>query len=321
MTEKLAPIYPVTSASPPFRVKVLVYWRGRIFPAARTTHPKTKKLCWVTVDSAHEPVYLPPKGDDDGRRRFRWGINPDWWQPADPAAWKYATPAPLPQTVPQRPEPHKLPTHQAAETVYKRRWWRDEEYLIRYEPAGEASRAMVEARLMRALGVGRVYAKASVRRQIVSAFPELATLAEHEPGAGWATEEAGELQATISDALRSDGAEPLEPTPNDLSDWVTATHWFAALNPPELWRATRKPFSLNRDQKVLVWRALDNPLTWKQIGARIGGRHWTTAAEVYALAITRCHRIANGKSAFPHMTITNQMTELKERNRKYHLAA
>jgi hypothetical protein len=270
------------------------------------------------MTATHDASYLPPKGDVD-RKQHQWGPDPEWWQPVDPAAWAYPLPVALPSPAPRKAKARAKP-EDAPEAAYGRRWWRDEPYLIRYDqPVGDISRTMVEARLMRALAIGRVYAKTSLRRQIADAVPQLAMPAEPIVAVSRASAEA--FADWPQETASSDGAVPLEPTPDDIGDWITAMSWFAAINPPELWHSGRKPFTLNREQRVLVWRALDNPLKWRQIAARIGGRHWTRAAQIYNLAIDRCHRVANGKPAFPHRTIRDQLVEIKERNRAFKRAA
>lgn len=87
---------------PAGRVRVRVFWAGRLFVAARgVAQPgRVGRMCWCLPPRAStEPlVWLPlPEWDADDE--------PEWWQPEDPATWTWPNgrvPAPLPAAPPGR---------------------------------------------------------------------------------------------------------------------------------------------------------------------------------------------------------------------------
>lgn len=126
--------------------------------------------------------------------------------------------------------------------------------------------------------------------------------------------------------------EVWEPTPKDVSDAEICMAWFARLNPPEftarygetvylnLGPLDRKP---NRYQAVIVWQAIDPPVSWKRIGDALGV-HEDTAKKYFKDARDLLCEIANRKrlpelwrrlGLFPK----DQIAELKERNKQHAL--
>jgi hypothetical protein len=331
-----APRYPVTPTSPPFRVRVRVFWRGREFEAARTTQPQSGRPCWATRDrETMEDIYLPPRGD--ARRDVPlWGENPDWWQPLVPDKWKAPLPPPLTASIRPaegtmaalsfrdadghrrytnvqhlidvRPGRRRLGINMAmlsgGAEVNKEsgaQWWRDP-LAITYEPAGQVSNKMAEGRVMRAVAVSG----ATLERP--ASAPDDRVLRDLDEAIKQATKEAEDP--------RSDGMARFEPTNIDGDDWLIAMAWFAALNPPELRHKRSEPWALSREQKILVWRAMTPPLSFRQIGGLIK-RHWTAGHQAYDHAITRVHRAANGRPAFGHISRRDPIAALQERNRAF----
>lgn len=295
---------------PAGRVMVRVQWAARIFAAARD-----RRGGWFTYKSG-EIVKLPPRG----RKGERWTLEPDRWQPVDPAKWAWprgVAAEPLPVMV----QPRMWSSHMSfsateqAESdglersrsgdVIEPRWWRDVTQ-IRYEPRGEVSRKNCEGRVMRALahcGAGDDRALARLARD-----PTMADLAEAV--AGWAS------------AVDRGWLEYFQPLPVDDSDFVEAMSWVTALDPVEL-RPRRRSGSyrgvwrFNRAQLVLLYRAVTVPLSWADIGMqfKVSGER---ARQVYAQSIDACWRVANGAAAYRHLQPVDQVAALRERNRAYH---
>ena len=228
--------YPVTKQHPPMRVRVVVQWNGRIFKASRVHHPRSKKLCWVTLRSSDfSEMYLPPKG----KKANTWGENPEWWQPEMPGEWR----APLPPPLKLNGVSAEGVMADVGRGARRRRqdaildemrdelpwWWQIDPDAPRivYEPAGQVSRDMAEGRVMRAVSASGAQETALTRRRVLTA-PSFHALSQA-------------AQAYLQDETTK--REQIKPSKwlarlhldrTDLKDWLTAMSWFAALNPPEL---------------------------------------------------------------------------------------
>jgi hypothetical protein len=324
--------YPVTKQHPPMRVRVVVLWNGRIFKASRVHHPRSKKLCWVTLRSSDfSEMYLPPKGKKAGR----WGDNPEWWQPEKPKEWK----APLPLPLKLNGVSAEGVMADIGHGARRRRrdvlldgsrddfpwWWLvdpDGPQIV-YEPHGRISRDMAEGRLMRAVSASGARETAALHRVTFEpqAFAELSAAA----------------QAFIRDESSKRQMEKVPPSRwlarlnldrQDLNDWLTAMSWFAALNPPELrgrpdhdgrWDEddTTQPWTLNDRQKVLIARArcVGGPMSWRSI-AEWMGMHHSRPQQLYESAIDRVHRAANGLHVTQDEPV-DQMAAVRESNRAF----
>ncbi|MGH6815518.1 MAG: hypothetical protein ACREC6_07430 [Hyphomicrobiaceae bacterium] len=321
------------------RVAVRVQWNGREFVAIRLLHPKEKRWRWATYRNG-EIVWLPPR-----HRAAEWGGEPQCWQPCDAAAWRDPLPDPIAGPLPPRlARPGLSPGSEAgrdrrvlqaeaadriradieaeigpdiaspdgrpSEQVRQRDtgWWRDPA-AVGYEPEGQVSLRMAEARVLRAVAVaGNGTAGVGPRHRstlgpwmdaVAAAFGE--TIVEGADGSALAV------------AVR------FEPTPRDTDDWLTAMTWFTALNPPELRSKRAAPWSFNRLQQLLVWRAMTPPVSWARIGRHIG-RSRTRAGQLYAEAVDKVWRTANGLPVYKHAVIADQLALLRARNRAYRTA-
>jgi hypothetical protein len=134
------------------------------------------------------------------------------------------------------------------------------------------------------------------------------------------------------DEYAATAADIWEPTPRDVTDAELCMAWFARLNPPEftarygetvylnLGPLDRKP---NRYQAVIVWRAIDPPVSWKRVGDALGV-HEDTAKKYFKDARDLLCEIANCKKLpelwrrlglFPK----DQLAGVRERNRVHKL--
>ena len=327
---ELALRYPVTKQHPPMRVRVVVLWNGRIFKASRVHHPRSKKLCWVTLRSSDfSEMYLPPKG----KKPETWGDNPEWWQPEKPNEWK----APLPPPLKVNGVSAEGVMADIGRGARRRRqaaildelrdeipwWWQIDPDAARvvYEPAGLVTRDMAEGRIMRAVSASGAQETAALHRQ------------SFEPTAFHALSDAAQAFLRNETSKR----EQMQPSKwlarlhldrPDLKDWLTAMSWFAALNPPELRGKcdadgecdeddTTRPWTLNDRQKVLVARArcIGGPMSWRSIGEWMSISH-VRCIQLYESAIDRVHRTANGL----HITLdeaVDHMAAVREGNRAF----
>lgn len=302
------------------RLLVRVRWHGREFTAARD-----RQSGWFTyVDGTM--VALPPKG----KKGEGWPSSPDRWQPLN-SKWTWPggrAPQPLsnpiqPSMYSSRGEGRGLTDRDyeqlAAEVAEDReaakvqgersaggdiieiRWWRDITQ-VRYEPAGEVSLRHCEGRVLRAMAhcgawddreLGRVRRDRSLQ-EIMEAVASEASAVDK----GW--------------------LERFQPLPMDESDFATAMAWVAQLNPIEMRPKRAGAWSLNRAQLVLLYRAMDVPLSWRDIGMhRAFNVSGTRVQKIFKTSIEACHRAANGKPAYRWMTVKDQIGALRERNRAY----
>ena len=329
----MSPHWYALSDLPQVRAVVRVWWMvhgtPRQMDVARTWIATRKAWAWALYQDG-DVVTIPPKGRD----KARWAPEPVCWQPRDEAwVWPGKPPKPL--------LPHQVPrleaTRQsfdaaelAAEMERDRedaqarpdstgtaalefRWWSDGN-AIKYEPAGEIGRRMVEGRVLRALAWCGAGQGLTLRTTTVGAI--LARMAE-----------AASAEARAAEAERFAEAQeypPFHPLPKDRDDFGVAMAWFTALNPPENWRDLRRAWSLNRTQRVMLLRTTRVPLSWADIGAAFGnldrgdpGISGTRCQQLYASGVEACWRVANGGSAFPHRRIVDQIEALQERNRAH----
>lgn len=307
-----APWYAMEDA-PPGRLMVRLFWNARQFVAARIWHAKGKRWRWATIDGNGDYRSLPP----GGKRGESWPDEPQCWQPIDPKQWTWPAgrdvPTPLPvQVTPRlvdiRPRKHdeRLPVDDCAGNRtpagngnHGYDWWRDAS-AISYAAIGTVSLRMTEGRLMRALahcGETRPRGRQPTTRTMDA---EIAACMQ-------------EMEANDSRVV----AARFKALPQDHSDFDIAMAWFAALNPPELWHKRREPWSLNRLQWVLIYRALDVPLTFAEIAHEFHVKQ-SRAHVLYRDAIEACWRVANGKSAYKHLSKLDRMAALRERNTFHH---
>lgn len=300
--------YRLADMAPPYNVHVHVQFEGRQIKAVRGVHKGRDVWAEVMRGGGLRTVVLPVAASVV-------------WQPLSPEKWRLPLPEPIVGSIvtgmtrttqsftavdaalaAEEMEADRDAIRAGGEIETDdpmRRWWADLS-AIRYEPKGEVSRRMVEGRVMRALadcGAGQA------------------------PVAGGVA--ATDALAALSDAARralaaDDGSHWLvrfKPLVSDNSDFLEAMRWWTALNPPELWAAKRKPWTFSRAQRALFWRAIDEPLTWSEIGFRfkLSARR---AQQVYETALDKCHRVANGRPPDRHRNPVDHIAALRERNRE-----
>jgi hypothetical protein len=285
--------YAVEPTQPPFRTRVTVQWAGRIFAATRIMHPKKRKPAWATFKNG-EVEFLPPAG----RSRI-WGPEPELWQPLDPAAWTHPLPAPIPLARPAWPLPQL--TASVSDGARDPLWWRDATRLT-YSPAGEISVSEAEGRLMRALNTD-----IALRVDKPSFKTNADVLARLS---------ATRFVADDEEPVTLDWKVPFEPAGTDLDDFLIAMRWYMALNPVELWPKSRTLGARNRLQKVLLYRAMDPPASWGFIAGR-----WGVSVErvrqVYASALDKLHKAANGRQVYSHVRTRDPILAVRERNKRH----
>lgn len=314
--------YPVTDDLPGVGVRVVVNWVGRQFPAARTLDKKTRRVRWATEQDG-KLVWLPMRDWPD-----ECGDEPDSWRPEKPELWKAPLPPPLLSTEPrfvdvrggrlreaESPRTNKYAAMAAqadasdrtrAELVAEfgeidepsapdrpeKLWWLSER--LTYSPKGCISEHEAEGRIARAILTDGIRP-------------------DDFGGPGPLRETSSALSQFIHETLLSTDAEHLvarfEPTPRDLSDYVTAFGWFSELNPPHMRQAGSRIWEINHPQKVLVWRITGS--SWRDLASLAGGSH-TGAKKVYGRIISEVTAIANGLA----LPTRRAMSALRERNRK-----
>jgi len=309
---------------PPGRLMVRVRWHGREFAAARD-----KQSGWFTYVGG-EIVKIPPPG----KAGEDWPAAPDRWQPLNTAwTWPRGVRIPRPLPNPIRPAMYSSrgsgrgltdedyaqlaaevaedreaaranPERSRSGEIIEVRWWRDITQ-IKYEPPGEVTARHCEGRALRAMA----HCGAMRDRDLgkIRVDPTLAEVAEA-------------VRAASSDVDRG-WLDRFRPLPMDESDFETAMKWIVALNPVEMRHKSREPWSLSRGQLVLLYRALDVPLSWADIGReRQFSVSGTRVQNIYKQTVEACLRAANGKQAFPWLKGTDQVKALRERNRAYRRA-
>lgn len=307
---------------PPLHKRVRVHWAGRVLSAIRTMHPTKKRLTWVTIRDG-ELEFLPPKG-----RARSWGDDPPFWQPEDPATWTDPLPAAIYIPEPKRYVPSlvygaveeataaDLAREMEADRESARaskdealskteraplHWWRDAT-LIQYSPQGSISLREAEGRVMRAI---------CTSWDISNGAPRLSTNA-----ATIARMSYSRLDLSQDGVAHKDWRPPFEHNGRDEDDFLLASSWFNALNPPEFWKSERKLGAYNRAQQILVGRAMDPPLSWTYLGLRYGVTD-ERVRQIYKETIEKIWRAANGLAVHRHVRLRDYMHELRERNKAY----
>jgi hypothetical protein len=285
-------------------------------------HPRERRWCWVRRFADGREQYLPPKVRKGTRKAGTqlaaeaWPPNPEWWRPIEPDKWQAPLPPPLPPPLVVHDGKERMvnirarhrrrrdgddgQTDQAAHDAAP--WWWDAS-AIKYEPAGEVTLLMAEGRLMRAVAVAGAAAALAgpeaTRERVIRDIADAAKEVERE------------ALARLLGALLN----RFEPGQLDLKDWETAMSWFAALDPPELRDKDRPAWSLTLEQQVLIWRA--ERRSWRFL-AKLLGRSTGYVRDLYATAVERCWRVANGREPFQHARRRDAVAALRERNRSFH---
>lgn len=162
-------------------------------------------------------------------------------------------------------------------------WWRDVARVV-YEPRGNVSREMGEARIMRALILER-----SIRMDIAPYRTNAAVLAS--------------LKLTLADVLAEvpslDWIPLLAPMPEDWRDFEVVMGWLVEVLPSR------------RELFVLRARMLSPPATWSQIGDEIK-RTSSRARQIYDETVDGLIGAANRE---PRRALARR-AELQERNRR-----
>jgi len=297
--------YPVSPDIPKIGVCVVVILAGRQFEAARAVDKSTRTVRWVE--------------ERDGKLWW-FDDEPNCWRPKRPDLWK----APLPEALPpvraaatptlreRGPEVGRNPNRYAgmsaqadasdrarAELVAEfgeiedgpptsdRLWWLTER--LTYSPRGEIGEREAEGRIARAIltdGIRGSCGGPQPLRQTSSALSQF-------------------IHSSLHSTDAEDMIEAFAPTPRDLSDYVTAFGWFAALAPYKR-AAEAQRWEISHRQKVLVWRITGS--SWRRLASLAGGSH-TGAKKVYGGIIAEVTRIANS----PPIDWT---ADVRERNRK-----
>lgn len=221
------------------RVPVILTGGGREYEGVLFGHDKKGRAIWMAVT---------PRG----LSRVRPAAVPETWRPIDTAAWIGDLPDPVASP---RPAALQEPVPSAPEGWVPADGWPVPG--LRLGSAGERpqSAAELEARVLRGLRTER--SPGVVRRDRLgygSNWP--ATLTE------WAD--------LISQAEGFDHAlhatrSAWRPDRRDLGDWHVALGWLAALREPR-----QRPHQPNRFQKVMIWRSLDPPWSWRSIADKVG---------------------------------------------------
>lgn len=330
----MRPWYPVSSMQ---RLKTRVRVRWAWLPPFEAVLMQEKPRKWAILKrdprtGQNEVIWLPPRVQKTGFLRWQtsgetvrvsddwlesrgWGPEPDAWQPI--GAWA----DPLPDPLPTREVKDELrmvrigkvdfdAVAAAAEMERDREearnrkdeyreavslpWWRDGSR-IKYERRGEVTREMAEGRVMRAVswcGAGQDLSRGTLAMSQFLAETAAMTMA----------------QAEAEQELLARRAVRFEPLTQDHDDFLTAMAWFTKLNGSRGMNIM-KPWRLSRNQEVLLWRALAVPLSFADIGKRLGVR-WDRARDIYAAAIDRIHQIANAPARIDWL-----IADLRQRNR------
>lgn len=295
---------------PPVALRCQVWWLvhgvPEAFVAGRFRKPgrRADEWQWATTTKRGKIVNIPPQGVA-GKA---WADAPVCWRPVEPEKWVW----------PLGVEPPALAVHHVprlatiggiaySETTAASGeddeaghgidddlpWWRDPSS-IRYEPEGEVSREMAEGRVMRALA----HCGSLTPRLRSGSMTILARLAEERTAIGEMLDDA---RVAASIILR------FAPQQQDQGgEFLMAMGWFTSLDPIEDRPAGAPPWALNRRQRVLWLRSLDENLSFGDVAHAITpaaqkrrGRYISQqrAREIYETTIDAVWRIANGKVA------------------------
>lgn len=334
------PWYRTADLAPQLNAWCEVRWFGREFRAMRTLWGATRAVAWVTLNKDGSFRRLPPK-----RYAEQWGERPLFYRPLDPTTWRWPLPAPVAEPAPNmwssrgsgRFAAMAAQAEQSARTVEELRaevdreygsesgavraadgedsefttgehWWRDANNIV-YEPRGQVSADMAEARILRFaafVGAGRCLEDRPLAGNNAHWFAEL-TPEQRQMIAEFAEKE--------DEQRRRKRFPRLVETENDRRDEDEAGRWFLALNPPELWDDGREAWSLNTSQKLLIWRSLGPPLSWRRIGEEID-LSYEGARNRYERLIRTVRDIANDEARLVGGSLAARMAELRERNRR-----
>jgi len=333
------PWYRTADMLPQINAWCEVRWIGREFRALRMLWANTKTVEWATLNKDGSFRRLPPS-----RFAEEWGEHPLFYRPLDAATWRWPLPPPVVEaprrmwssTGSGRFSAMSAQAEQSAKTVEGLRaevdaeygaqseavlaadgeqsqytsgehWWRDANNVI-YEEPGNVSPDMAEARILRFVafvGAGRQIEGPSSIKANARWLADLTPL-QREMLSRFVEVENAELAAKRWPRLVETG--------NDHRDWDEAGRWFLALNPPQLRSPGAVPWSLNTDQRLLVWRSLAPPMSWSRIGKELG-RSREDARRKYGAALVKIHCAANGRRVVPHVSVDDCLAALRERNR------
>lgn len=283
----------------PFNVHVILFWGGREFVGARVRHPKTEAPMWVSISKRGDmtPIHI-----DDGIIL---------WRPQRPDLWKLPLPSPVTPTgdgrmfstttkfqVVDEAEAAELAREMESDRLHMRnvsdrmrndpaeavQWWRDVSR-IKYQPHGEVTVDMAEARVMRALILDR-HMRGDMRRIKTNG----AVLADLKRS----------LLDILEEAPLDDWVPPLTPLAEDHRDYMTVMEWIT-----EYECTWREAAALRR-------RSQGPPASWRQIGDEIG-RSPQGSKNLYHRACVALTATANQ----PLVKSRERLLSLQERNRAW----
>lgn len=289
--------YSVQTPPPPL-VQVRVQWAGRVFLAKLSYQSGVP--AWFVFQGANR-VYLPEK-----KNRKAWGDQPEAWQPQYPDQWAHELPEAMSSPASGRMvniRARKRMSDEADATGDKSddaggQWWLDP-LQVTYSEKGNISRREAEARIMRAILTDGVSAfKRGDVSGTAAALMEMGVMAHDE------------------DTVIRDLAPRFEPRPRDQSDHLVAMTWFAALAPVEMRHKNREAGSLNQAQKLLVWRAINPPYSWGDIGDYIKANR-STVRYRFKESLEMIFRAANGQRVYKHVTTVDQVAITRAENRAF----
>jgi hypothetical protein len=266
--------YRSSDGLPPLNVCVIVQWGGREFPAKRRPNPRRGNVIEWMVETNEGLISFPPK-----KLASRLGPHPHLWRPVDPLRWVYMLPEPV---AVQAEVDWRTSLDPSPPAVRGERWWVDEAQVGR-TASGSISSKEAEGRVLRALcTMGAIQFSGPQSKTNANVLARYA---------------AAPLSYLLDDieGLTSDWRPSFEPTGRDLDDFLIASRWFEALNPPIPGKPRRSRF--NRLQMALILRAKDPPWTWAAMGDR-WGVSGERAHQIYLDAVKKLSRAANGQPVF-----------------------
>lgn len=337
--------YAVAEMRPPASVKIKCLWPnkrglGTPFICVRYVDPKSRKERWATMADG-QIIRLPLEDKTPPVPSKTWiGFHnlitpePQFWAPLSASTWSLPLPEPAyiwvdPETVPNRlwsarqaytsvdaaldaeemqRNRETVSQENETETVSHRQaqqWWRQAVGLRYDDPAllpEDLGKRMVAWRLHRAIhfaqpfrGYGRLHP------QISPALQQLAM-----------------TQQDIRDRANNappdnELAMPIEMLPADDSDFLSALDWFLGLQSPG--DGLKGPWSLSNHQKVLAYRSLALPRSFREIGDRLTPQVGDERArKIYHDALDQAWLIATGRKK---NHTRDQIIALRERNRAF----
>lgn len=269
--------YRTSEGLPPFNIPVYVNWSGRIFIARLGPDLRRKRQIRWLIESDHGLIAFPPRG-----LAKKLGEHPQVWRPMDPKRWVWMLPEPVPHLRPPLSSPIETPPPDDPSG----QWWRDEAQVRRGETA-DVPREEAEARVLRAL---------CTMRTIVASGPRDKTSADV-----LARISASPLSLLLDEAveIHHDWRPRFEPSGKDLDDFLVASRWFEALNPPEM-GGGRRPGRFNRAQMALVLRSINPPWSWSRMADKWGVSP-ERAKQIYQSSVEKVWRAANGLTVHRHL--------------------